>query len=255
LGLYVIIGDAGRVQTFLPATILFFALSLPMLLFFKDAGIRTAIKIKPIAEYRNFFSSFKTLLKFPGVGRYLLGYFLFNDAVLTASNNFPIYLQQVFGVSDKTKTFLLVGILITAALGALISGWISDKIGLKKSLLWILGGWTVLFPILSSLTDFRYFVIGAVFMGILYGSTWTVTRAVMAYLAPADQLDYAFSYYTLAERFSTFLGPLSWGLVTLLFVRYGPMRYHIALLLMSVFIFAGLLVVKKIPDAPREQLV
>lgn len=81
----------------------------------------------------------------------------------------------------------------------------------------------------------------------MYGSTWTVARAVMSYLSPPARLTHSFSYYTLAERFATFIGPITWGLVILLLVHTGEWRYRVAMASMALFILIGLLIVKSIP--------
>jgi MFS-type transporter involved in bile tolerance (Atg22 family) len=73
------------------------------------------------------------------MGLFLLAYFFFNDAIITSQNNFPIYVQRVFGVSDSIKSILLIGILLTSVLGAFLSGLVADKIGLKKTLSIVLG--------------------------------------------------------------------------------------------------------------------
>lgn len=242
-----LIGNTGRAQTFLPATLLFFLLSLPMILFFKEKSKENKLKIDLLLEYKNSIKEFLTLLKSPGMKSFLLGYFFFNDAMLTAVNNFPIYLEQVFKLPDQTKSLLLLAILATSAIGALLVGWISDKIGLKKSLLIIISSWIVIFPLAAAMTNFTYFAILMAMIGFLFGATWSVTRAVMAYLSPPEKLNHAFSYYTMFERFSTFVGPISWGLITYFLVNTGEFRYRLALGSMAIFIFIGLLIVKKIP--------
>ncbi|MEK7194547.1 MAG: MFS transporter [Patescibacteria group bacterium] len=241
------VGEAGRAQTFLPAVIIFFVLALPMLLFFKlPRQEKTDDKIVLKEEYKNYWSQFKELIKSPNMGLFLLAYFFFNDAIITASNNFPIYLQNVFAVTDSTKSMLLVGILATSAVGAFCSGWVADKIGLKKSLMIVLGSWVVLFPLLGLTSNFKIFIVLAIMIGFLYGSIWTVTRAAMTALCPKDKLNFGFSFYTLAERVSTLVGPLTWGLITSLFIGLGPTRYRIAITVMAVFVAIGIFFLRKI---------
>lgn len=240
-------GAAGRAQTFLPATILFFILSLPMLLWFKlPREKKTVIKINYKEEYKNYWSEFKELVQERNMGLFLLSYFFFNDAIITASNNFPIYLQNVFDVSDSTKSAILVGILITSAIGAFCSGFVADRIGLKKSMLIVLGSWVVIFPLLALATNLLLFVILSIIMGFFFGSTWTVSRAAMTALCPKEKLNFGFSFYTLAERVSTLIGPLSWGLITLLFMNLGSMRYRIAVTTMAVFVAIGIFYLRKV---------
>jgi len=253
-GAIYLIGEAGRAQTFLPSVILFFVLALPMLLFFKlPKQERRNQKINLREEYKSQWNQFKELVKDPNMKLFLIAYFFFNDAILTASNNFPIFLQNVFAVPDNTKSMILVGILATSVVGALCSGWVADKIGLKKTLTIVIGGWVVLFPVFGLVQNFSLFVGCTILMGFLFGSIWTVTRAAMTALVPKEKLNYGFSFYTLAERVSTFLGPLSWGLITSLFINLGPTRYRLAAISMAIFVAIGLYFVRKveIKESPK----
>ncbi len=246
-GTVYLFGEAGRAQTFLPSTILFLILSLPMLLFFKlKKKENKNVKINLREEYKNQWRKLKEFIDFPGVGLFLLAYFFFNDAIITASNNFPIYLQNVFEVSDSTKSLLLIGILITSALGALLSGLIADKIGLKKTLMIILIGWFILFPLMSLISNFTVFIILAIVMGILFGSVWTVTRATMTFLCPKEKLNFGFSFYTLSERVATLVAPLTWGVIIVMFADAGPLRYRIAMFSMTFFILLGIYFMRKV---------
>ena len=246
-GAWVLFGTPGRTQTLLPSVILMLVCALPLLIWYREKTVRRPKTLRLAREYRSIFKRFRELIKIPGVGRYLLAFFLFNDALLTSSNNFPIYLEQVFHVSDLFKSLLLVGILLTSALGGGFGGWIADKVGLKKTLLFILACWISIFPILAATTDIYWFSGFVIVMGFLYGATWAVCRAVMAALVPNEQLNHAFSYYALAERFSTFMSPLSWGVIVTVFAYAGPVRYQLAMLVLTIFIVIGYLIVRKIP--------
>lgn len=246
-GAVYLFGAAGRAQTFLPSVLLFVLLALPMLLFFRLPGRETARESWTLGgEYRSQWRQFKELIRDPNMKFFLLSYFFFNDAVITASNNFPIYLEQVFKVSDRTKSMVLVGILVTSVIGALCSGWVADRIGLKKTTALILGGFVVLFPALGIAENFTFFFVCTTVMGFFFGAIWTVTRAAMTALTPADKLNYGFSFYSLAERVSTFVGPLSWGVITTLLVPLGPVRYRIAVIVLAIFVAIGLFLLRKV---------
>jgi UMF1 family MFS transporter len=246
-GAIYIFGEAGRAQTFLPATVLFFVLSLPMILYFKIPKQENVVdKISIKEEYKNYWGQFRELLKAPSMGLFLLSYFFFNDAIITVQNNYPIYMQRVFGVSDNIKAMLLIGILVTSAIGAFCSGWVADKIGLKKTLIIVLGSWVVIFPLMGLTLNFAVFVTFSILMGFFFGSTWTVSRAAMTALCPKEKLNFGFSFYTLAERFSTLIGPLAWGLITSLFIGFGATRYRIAVICMAVFVAIGIFYMRKV---------
>ena len=171
----------------------------------------------------------------------MLAYFLFNDAILTAVNNFGIFLEQVWHVSDTIKTFMLLGIMITSAIGGLVSGRIADKYGHKKTLIWILIVWAVVFPFIGFIQSFEWFIVGCVIMGLAFGSIWTVSRSVMSYVSPKGKHNLAFGYFGLAERASSFLGPIVWGLVVGGLIKLGGMRYRIAICVLTIFLVLGLI--------------
>lgn len=246
-GAIYLVGEAGRAQTFLPATIIFLVLALPMLLYFKlppQENLDSKFSFKE--EYKSQWSKFKELIADKNMKMFLLAYFFFNDAVITVSNNFPIYLENVFGVPDKLKTLLLGGALLTSVFGGLFSGFIIDKVGLKKSILFVIGVWIIFLPILGLNTNFTIFMVLCIFLGFLFGAIWTVSRAVMTALTPREKLNFGFSFYTLAERTSTLVGPLFWGLTTLIFVNLGATRYRIAMIVMAVFVAIGFYLVRKV---------
>jgi len=246
-GTIYLMGEVGRAQTFLPATILFFVLALPMLLFFKlPKQENPNYKISLKEEYRSQWRQFKDLIADKNMKWFLLAFFFFNDAVITVSNNFPLYLENVFAVPDKLKTILLIGILITSIFGAIFSGFITDKIGLKKSILFVIGIWVIFLPILGLNTNFKVFMVLCILMGFIFGAIWTVSRAVMTALTPKEKLNFGFSFYTLAERTSTLVGPLFWGLTTYVFISFGATRYRIAMIIMAVFVAIGFYFVRKV---------
>lgn len=247
-GTITLLGAPGRAQTLVPAAVLFILFALPMLLFFKESGTRRPVAISVKKEYKNVFHAFWELCKWPGVGLFFLGYFFFNDAVTTASNNFPIYVDKVFNVGDTTISYLLMGILVASAIGAPISGWIADRVGLKRTLLWVLGGWLVIFPLMALAKSIIFFGFVCVAMGLWFGSIWTVTRAYLMKLTPPSMVNQSFTYYTLMERLATFVGPISWGLIVAYLPKVDGLNYRAAAIAMAAFVLIGLIFTKKIED-------
>lgn len=246
-------GNPGRVQTFLPSIIIFLLLAMPMLLLFKEKASLSMAKISVKKEYQKYFANFKEIIKLPGMGRFLLGYFFFTDAVLTLQNNYPIYLQQVFQVDDKIKAVFTISALLTSAVGAFVVGWLADKKGLKKTLVLLIGIWIVVIPIFSLAPNFNLFWLMATLVGFLFGATYPVLRAVLSYLSPQDKLSSSFSYYTLMERFSTFLGPIIYGSIASL-TMLGINRYKIAMSAMGIFVILSFIILRKIPSNSKHNI-
>ena len=240
-----------RAETLLPSVVVFLILALPMLVFFQEPHKEQRV-LSYSKEIKESLTETKRLLAVPGILAFFAAYFFFNDAILTAANNFAIFLEQVWKVSDTTKTYILLGILATSAIGGFISGFIADRLGYKKTLVVILAGWILILPTVALITNFKLFIIAVILMGIWFGSTWTVSRSVMSYLSPKNKHNLAFGYFGLVERASSFVGPIVWGLIATNLVHLGPVRYRIAATILTVFIIMGLVAMKYVQSDKRS---
>ena len=235
---------ATRLGPLFPAILIFIVLALPMMIFFReirprDRGVAiVTIKTETKIFTKKMFAFFSMSVVTP----MLLSYFFFNDALITLSNNYPIYMERVLGVLDSTKSFLLMGILGMSAIGGIVAGWVGDKIGTLRTMKFILVGWIILIPILGLVSSIPALTIVTLFIGTLIGSIWTVTRAYLASILPKEQMAYGFSFYTLAERFATFLGPLTWGGIVYL-LGATPSAYRVAVISMTPFVIIGLIII------------
>ena len=246
-GKFAFLGLAGgRVQAFIPATLIFALLALPMLIWFKEKRSETPKIYSVKDEYKNFWSTLVRICKMPNVGLFIGGYLFFSDALLTFSNNYPIWLEKVFLVSDTTKSLLTALILGLSVIGSVVFGKLSDKFGYKKILLILLVSWIFLFPILGFAPTFTFVLYISIIAGLFFGGVWSVSRAMIAHMAPRDSMNTVFSYYIFAERFATFIGPLGWSLVLFLLRDSDIMKYRVAVAFMSVFVLIGLLFMNRI---------
>ncbi len=253
-GTWTLFQSSPRAETLVPAVILFTLLMLPMLIWFKEP-FREKHSFNLRSDARELFKKSKEVFMYPGVALFILAYFLFNDAILTSSNNFSIFLQQVWGVSDTVKSYILMGIVITSAIGGLVSGPIADKFGHKKTLTWVLTGWVFILPLVGFLTNFTVFVVVTVIMGLWFGANWTVSRSVMAYLAPSHAHNLAFAYFGLVERASSFVGPIVWSIVVATAAHGSSDKYRYATLAVTGFIVIGLFVLVKVKsDRPAASV-
>jgi UMF1 family MFS transporter len=235
--------SAPRAETLLPATLAFTICAIPTIFFFYEPD-RNKQNNNFKAQLAITIESTRRLFGNKNVALFLLAYFFFNDAILTTSNNFPIYLEQVWKVNDQTKSFLLLGILTSCAIGSVLSGYLADRYGHKKMLVFILVGWLFIFPSVASIQNFTVFVITTTIMGLWFGANWTVSRSVMSNISPKEQNNLAFSYFGLAERASSFVGPIAWGLI----VKINTNGYQIAFTSMAIFVALGLVFLKRVKD-------
>lgn len=233
-----------RLQPLFPSIIIFFILSLPMLLWFKEQKIKqvslTFTEFKN--DSKNLYKKFVLFFSISVATPILVSFFFFNDALITVSNNYSIYLERVFGIPDGTKNIILMIVLLMSAFGGLIFGKIADKIGTLKALKYILISWIILLPVMGLVKSLIPLIICSALLGFFMGGIWTVTRAYLSQTLKKEELGYGFSFYTIFERFATFLGPLSWGgLIAIM--GSSASSYRITMVSMTVYIVLGLIVI------------
>ncbi len=237
-------GDPGRAQALFPATILFGLLALPMLIFYRDAQNLSSNDSEPKSK-SNILSLFKEVFSYRPLALVLVAYFLFSDAMLTFANNFPLYLETVHKASDTVKSLLTASILILAAIGAVVFGKIADKKGNLKTLKRVLVFWCFIFLALAFITNFKVLIPIFLFAGILFGPVWGISRALVGELAPPHLVASSFSYYVVAERFATFVGPVLWS-IALLTMGEGTRGYQTGLLSLTALLVISLFVLGKV---------
>jgi UMF1 family MFS transporter len=199
------------IATLIPATILFILLSLPLLL--TKSIYQREVSDSQSIERPGYLTLFKMIIVIPGVLLFLLSFFLFGDAVNTIISNFSIFTSKIFDATDSQISILTLLIIVTASIGAVGWGWLSDKIGAKKTLTYNLATWIVIIPIIAWIPNYQIFFISVIVAGICIGGMWSVSRRVVIELVPKNILNFAFGWYAISERASTIIGPLVWSMV------------------------------------------
>ncbi len=252
-GVIYFFGAAGRAQTLLPAVILFGILALPLLLWFKDHNALPQTGKESIREeFLGIRNIFRLIFSNKNLTFLLLAYFLFSDALLTFSNNFPLFLEKVHGASDSVKTYLTAGILSLSVIGAIFGGRMADKKGGTRTLFRLLLIWVVMFPLIAFLSSFNLVIVACLIAGIFYGPTWGVSRSLVSEFSAKELAASSFSFFILMERFATFSGPIVWSVVLTATASQGISSYSYAISGMGVLVLISLFFVKKISPPPSN---
>lgn len=241
-----------RLQPLFPSIIVFIIFALPMMISFKDSRPRERkISVSILVDgQRQYIRKMIIFFSISAAVPFLVSFFFFNDGFVTISNNYPIFIERVFGVSDDIKNYILLAILFMGGIGALVSGWVADRIGELKTLKITLLCWAILIPIIALAKGLVALTIVSVASGFFIGPIWTVSRSYLSKLLTRDELAYGFTFYTLSERFATLLGPMTWGaLIAILGTQSGS--YRIALFSMTIFVVIGLVILLKWKRYPK----
>ncbi len=207
---------AGRQSAFLPTAMLFLLFFLPTLLFLNDKQATVPVSSGSMG-LRRLWKDLKEARKYRGAFRFLIADFLFEDAIATLIIFMAVYAERVMGFPDSVKVSLFIVSTVSAVVGSILSGRLSDRLGHYRTLRIVVCGW-VLLLVTVALTTSRpmYWVLGSVF-GILLGSTWTISRPLLNQLVPENKLGLFYGLYSLSGRAAAVLGPVLWGVVVLKF--------------------------------------
>jgi UMF1 family MFS transporter len=183
--------------------------------------------------------TFRQLHRFRELWKFLLAYFLFNDGI-----EMVIIMAAIFGdqtlhmTSAQLITFFLM-VQGVAFFGAMGFGWLVDWIGNKKTLIITLSIWTLVVLwayFIGWFTDpvKEYYLLG-ILVGLVLGGSQSSARSLQASFIPVQNSAEFFSFFAISDKFASVLGPLTFGLVTLI---TGSLRTGI--LMLVIFFLAGL---------------
>ncbi len=179
---------------------------------------------------RHLWDSWQRARAVPGVARFLVGRFLYTDAINTLTGGFlAIFATRELGYSASDVRNLLSASIVTAIFGGLIASRLVDRVGPRRYLhamlyLWMgamatgiviaVTKWTapVCFPGTEACMPLEAAIIGGV-GGVALAGLWAADRPYMAALSPAELYGEFYGLYGTVGRFATLLGPALWAII------------------------------------------
>jgi len=244
--------SGGNVASFIPTALLFLIFALPIFLFVKDeknVPLPRARRLDIKNSFRKVVDGISNTKKYPGVARFLVAKFFYEDAIETVIIFMAVYTQKVMGFSAETTTNFFILLIPSAIIGSAFFGILTDHFGPKRTLMAVLIGWIAcLTALVLTMEPWLFWVLGGL-IGIFMGSTWTSARPLLISLVPKEMLGEFFGLYSLSGKLAAIFGPLVWAGIVNLFGNYGDIfKYKAAILALSILILAGLIILNKVPD-------
>ena len=249
VGPFVARGGVGA--AFAPSAALFLLFSLPIFIFVRDrrpaaAGIRIGEAV--INALRKVAATVAHVKEYSSLATFFAAAFLALCSIHGIIPFMALYLGRVGGFSEPAiDTFLIVSTVFALA-GAFASGFISDRIGPKKTLSMVLILWCLALFLGTVATSRPLFWVVGPLVGIAMGGTWTAARALVVKLSPPDMVGEAFGFFCITGYISFMVGPLVWGAVVWAFGGAGIVKYRMAVGALLLFMLASLTMLKRVPD-------
>ncbi|HEY1172524.1 MAG TPA: MFS transporter [Verrucomicrobiae bacterium] len=276
LGSYIAVGASLYFGTgdkpflFVLTALLFLLFSLPCLAFVKERGNPNPRPIDLDMVRKSTGETIRALKdgsKFPGLGRFLIGRVFYTDpinTVLTVMSLFTVNVAIASGLDKEQgekKAQLILTFAITFAIaGGLFWGWLTDKIGPKKTLNMVLTLWIGNFILGFCIGVFKLpmaamYVLAGV-AGFALGGVWSADRPYMLRLTPPDRVGEFYGLYGMVGRFSAITGPGIWAASTWFFIQKMNMDpltgQGISMLFLLAMMIAGFIILQKVDDKPRD---
>jgi len=223
----------GIQAVFIVTAILFFGFSMITFVTMKDPS-RTRIQKKHFKKaFTKVVSTLGSIKRYRYIWLFLLASFLYVDAANTAIIFLFLFARDQLGITLVQFLPLYVMMAISAGIGSLVFGKLSDKLGHKKTLLAVIFMWTTIIVALYLYTNLVTFFIVGIVGGALLGAVWTISRPLLVELAPKSKISELFGYQGLTEKFSGVFGPLLFSAVALYFDFRQALLVVIALFLVG----------------------
>ena len=246
------IEGGGSVASFIPTAVLFLIFALPTFFFVKDPPVayeKVNRKISIKSSFLKVWEGISNTKKYPGVTRFLIAKFFYEDAIQTVIIFMAVYAQKVMGFSKAGTTQFFIAIIPSAIVGSAVFGIFTDHFGPKKTLTVVLCGWIACLSIvIITMETWVFWTVGAL-IGVFMGSTWTSARPLLVSLVPKEMLGEFFGLYALSGKLAAIVGPLVWAAAVATFSSYGDIfKYKAAIFALNLLIVVGLILLQKVPD-------
>ncbi len=247
-------GGEENSNAFLPTAVLYLLFSLPVFFLMPDPAVRPPRPVALGTAYRDVVRTLRNLRGYAGVGTFILATILYMDAANTAVANMALYGRKVFGMDSAEIRNLLLFSTVFAVVGSAATGFATDRVGPKKTLLAVLALWLVSIGLAAAALEPWMLFLAGPLVGIALGGTWTVSRVMLIALSPPEKLGEFFGLFSLASKFSAILGPALTAILLLSF-GHGAGAYRVSIGSLVLVMGSGIYFLLRVPDARPDPTV
>ena len=241
----------GRAGTFIPTGVLFFVFALPCMLWVRERAGDSRPAPGVGEAYRKVWHSLRETRRYPGVLRFLIGKYFYEDAISTVYIFMAVYGSKVLRFSDTEQAAFLMVATTFAMAGSFACGFLTDRWGPKRTLMVVLAGWVLFLSLAAAASERSHFWVIGPGLGVLLGAMWTCSRPLLVTLVPSESQGEFFALSELTGKMSAVIGPALWGVIVLVAQKAGASlvnQYRYAIASLVVLIVIGAVIIRKVPD-------
>ncbi|CAD5105870.1 MFS transporter [Zestomonas carbonaria] len=243
-------GQGHEAAQFVPVCMLitaalFAAACVPTFLFLRErAKPQLEAGAAPLAAsvWHRFARTLSEARRYRDLLRFLLCTLCYQAGISAVITLAAIYADQAMGFTTQDTLLLIFAVNITASIGAILFGWLQDRLGHRPTLTLTLLGWIVMVGLAWAAEGPAMFWVAANIAGLCMGASQSAGRAIVGLLAPPTRLAEFFGLWGQAVKLSAILGPMTYGLTSWL----SGGDHRLAMLITGSYFVAGLLILASV---------
>ena len=241
--------NLGNIRaTFLLAAGMFFIFALPIFIYLKEQSGRKNFRLGLVnSGYKQVIQTMKDISQYKNVGKFLLSYFIYFDAINTVIIFSSIFARQTLHMEITQIVMFFALVQTSAIVGSYIFGIVSDKIGQKRTLiitLWIWVGIVIAAYFVTTIPAFFWIGFAA---GIAMGSSQSTSRSLMSVIIPQSKKTEFFGFYSFFGKASAILGPLIFGYIS------SVIDQRTAILSIGILLLLGMILLYPVVEKPYKE--
>jgi DHA2 family multidrug resistance protein len=124
------------------------------------------------------------------------------------------HMQGSLSASPEQITWIITSYIVATAVIMPLSGWLADRLGVKRVLLFCIAGFTLVSVLCGLAVNLPQMVLVRVLQGVLAAPLWPLSQAVLLNVNPPERYGRAMALFTMATVAAPVVGPLLGGYLT-----------------------------------------
>ncbi|NPV77737.1 MAG: MFS transporter [Anaerolineae bacterium] len=192
------------------------------------------------ASFKRLGETFKEIRHYRDLSLFLITFWVYTNGIGTIITMATIYGAEI-GIGQTTLIGTLLMVQFLAAPFALLFGWLSKRIGAKRSIYLSLSIYSVIAVAGYFMSkEWHFWALGAA-VATVQGGSQALSRSLMGKMMPKSKSAEFYGFFSVFEKFSNIAGPFLFGVVSML---TGHSRLSIVSLIL--FFLAGIFLLTRV---------
>ena len=210
----------------------FLLFSLPIFLFVRDRA-QPKVTVTVATAFADLHATLNQLRRYREIVKFLIARLIYNDGLVTVFAFGGIYAAGTFGMSFTEVMIFGIALNVAAGVGALIFGYVDDKVGGRNTVLVSLVALTVSAVIAVVAPTKLWLWVAGFGIGIFAGPNQAASRSLMGRFVPERHQSEFFGFFAFSGKATAFLGPLLLGVLSEMFGQRAGVSVVVAFFLVG----------------------